>query len=133
MSSLVRLCVRVFGYFKFEARVLLPFLLCLSRAKNAFIRGLFMFCWGFSVRSAECSWSLSACYRVESLEPLLGMVIVAFSAFFAGSFFVFLVLGLFWTGDGGNRKIVADGSSESNSYYKALGIRLIAEEPRGRL
>ena len=43
-------------------------------------------------------------------------------------------LRLFKRGRGSrNKKVVANGNSQSNSYYKALGIRLIAKEPRGRL
>jgi hypothetical protein len=32
-----------------------------------------------------------------------------------------------------NKMVVANGNSQSNSYYKALVIRLIAKEPRGHL
>ena len=32
-----------------------------------------------------------------------------------------------------NKMVVANGNSQSNSYYEALAIRLIAKEPRGRL
>jgi len=31
--------------------------------------GFVIFCWGFPVQSAECSWSLSACYRIDIGEP----------------------------------------------------------------
>ena len=42
-------------------------------------------------------------------------------------------LRLFLTEGSRNKKVVANVNSQSNSYYKALGIRQIAKEPRGRL
>jgi len=71
------------------------------------------------------------------LQPLVG-VGVLLGAFSVSLFWAFLGgfivgLSLFWLGTAETGRLLLASDSQSNSYYKALGIRLIAKEPRGRL